>query len=109
VWIYVRLTGRITQRTLISATQGSFILNIVVIWWLIRIRWTPTAPLLYIWSSIFGVIVTTQAWTVANQVLDLRQARRLFRIVSSGGVLGGACGGLVTAFWRRLSARTDCP
>jgi hypothetical protein len=37
-----------------------------------------------------GIIVTTQVWTTGNAVLDLRQAKRLFPLVASGGILGGS-------------------
>lgn len=62
-----------------------------------RLDWKPAPWIFYVWTSIFGIIVTTQVWTVANSVLDLRQAKRIFPLVSSGGILGGAAGGLIGA------------
>ena len=97
VVVYLRLAARMEQVWLISGSLLFFITNILLLWWAVRLDWQPAPWIFYIWSSIFGIIVTTQVWTVANSVLDLRQAKRIFPLVSSGGILGGAVGGLVAA------------
>jgi AAA family ATP:ADP antiporter len=97
VAIYIRLAARVSQAWLISGSLFFFALNILILWWTVRIQWTPAPWIFYIWTSIFGIIITTQVWTVANSVLDLRQAKRIFPLVSSGGILGGAVGGLIGA------------
>jgi len=103
---YIRISTRVRQAGLMSGTLFFFIANLVVLWLLVRAQWTPAPWIFYIWTSIFGIIVTTQVWTVANSVLDLRQAKRIFPLVSSGGILGGALGGLIAA-WLVKSVGTD--
>jgi len=95
--LYVSLSPRIDQCALICGTLLFFVFSVVLIWWGVRVRWTPAVAAFYVWTSIFAVVLTTQIWTAANSVLDLRQAKRLFPLVSSGGVLGGAAGGLIAA------------
>lgn len=95
--VYVRLASRLSQVTLISATLLFFLSNTLLLWWGLRVRWSPVAAIYILWTGIFGAIVATQVWTVANHVLDLRQAKRLFPLVSSGGILGSAGGGLIGA------------
>lgn len=97
VAVYVRLSSRISQATLISGTLVFFLMCVVGLWWGLRIQWWPVAVVYILWTGIFGIIVATQVWTVANQVLDLRQAKRLFPLVASGGILGSAGGGLLGA------------
>lgn len=97
VAVYVRLSSRISQVTLISGTLVFFVMCVASIWWALRIQWPPIAVVYILWTGVFGIIVATQVWTVANQVLDLRQAKRLFPLVSSGGILGSASGGLLGA------------
>jgi AAA family ATP:ADP antiporter len=97
VAVYLRLAARMDQVWLISGSLLFFITNILLLWWAMRLEWKPAPWFFYIWTSIFGIIVTTQVWTVANSVLDLRQAKRIFPLVSSGGILGGAAGGLIGA------------
>ncbi len=97
VSIYVRLSAFIRQTVLISGTQIFFIGSVVLLWRIERLQWPPMAWVFWIWSSIFGIIMVTQVWTVANSVLDLRQAKRLFPLISSGGILGAVAGGMVAA------------
>ncbi len=97
VWVYFKVSARIGQSAIIVATLVFFILNILVQWWAVRRQWMPITWIFYVWTSIFGIIVITQVWTVANQVLDLRQAKRLFPLISSGAILGSTLGGFTAA------------
>ncbi|MBZ5560998.1 MAG: HEAT repeat domain-containing protein [Acidobacteriia bacterium] len=97
VWIYIRAAARLGQAAIIVASLFFFILNVLLQWWAVRRQWAPVTRIFYVWTSIFGIIVITQVWTVANQVLDLRQAKRLFPLISSGAILGSFLGGLAAA------------
>jgi AAA family ATP:ADP antiporter len=108
VSVYVKLSGRIGQSAVIGGSLLFFIGNLLLLWWGVRRQWTPTTWIFYIWTSIFGIIVVTQVWTVANQVLDLRQAKRLFPLISSGAILGSTLGGFTAARLAKLkSVGTD--
>jgi AAA family ATP:ADP antiporter len=108
VSIYVRLSARIGQTAVIVGSLLFFIASLLLLWWGVRKQWTPTTWIFYIWTSIFGIIIVTQVWTVANQVLDLRQAKRLFPLISSGAILGSTLGGLTAARLAKLpSVGTD--
>jgi ATP/ADP translocase/HEAT repeat protein len=95
--VYVRLSSRINQSALISGTLGFFIASALLLGWAMRMGWSPIAAIFYVWTSIFAALITTQVWTVANSVLNLRQAKRLFPLISSGGILGSMAGGLIAA------------
>ncbi len=95
--VYLRVSARLGLATLITRTLVFFMVNVVLLWWAAGVRWSPLAAVFYIWSSIFGIVVPTQVWTVANRVLDVRQAKRLFPLISSGGILGSVAGGLIAA------------
>jgi len=95
VSVYVKLSNRIKHSVLISGTLLFFICNVFVLWWLIHIQWVAVAFIFYIWASIFGIIITAQVWTLASMTLNTRQARRLFPLIGSGGILGGFLGGLL--------------
>lgn len=45
------------------------------------------------WVGIFAVLLPSQVWPLAGAVFDTRQAKRVFSIVGSGGILGAALGG----------------
>jgi len=102
VAIYIRLAAKVSQVWLISGCLLFFLLNIIAFWLALRSQWAPAPWIFYVWTSVFGIIITTQVWTVANSVLDLRQARRVFPVVSYGGILGGGGGGLIG--WRLVKS-----
>lgn len=52
----------------------------------------------YIIISLFGVLVTSQFWVIANIVFDLREAKRLFGFIGAGAIAGGIFGGYLTTF-----------
>lgn len=92
--VYLRISGRAGLTKLITGTLAFFIANVVLLWWAGNAHWSPLAAVFYLWSSVYGAIVPTQVWTVANRVLDVRQAKRLFPLISSGGMLGSVAGGV---------------
>lgn len=97
VSVYVKLSNRMNQAFLISGTLLFFISNVLLLWWLIHVKWSAIAAVFYVWSSIFGIIMTAQVWTLAGMTLNTRQARRLFPLIGSGGILGAFLGGLLAA------------
>ena len=46
---------------------------------------------------ILGILLISQFWTLANDVYDARQAKRLFGFIGGGASLGGATGAAITA------------
>ncbi len=53
-------------------------------------------PLLWISVNIISLILGTFVWNVASEVCDTRQAKRLFSLFTSAGILGGVLGNFVT-------------
>jgi len=48
-------------------------------------RWT--IPVLYVWMEVINVVTILQFWLLAAELLDPRQAKRLFPIIGGGGSL----------------------
>ena len=63
-------------------------------------------PFLYpiLWLSIngIGMILGTFVWNIAGEVCDARQAKRLFPLFTSAGILGSVIGNAVTGITARL-------
>src|SRR5258706_1748155 len=59
-------------------------------------------PFLYpmLWLTITGMggILGTFVWNLAGEVCDARQAKRLFPLFTSAGILGSVIGNLITGF-----------
>jgi ATP:ADP antiporter, AAA family len=51
---------------------------------------------IYLWVGIFSVLAPAQVWTLANQVMTTREAKRSFGFIGSGAILGWIVGGLAT-------------
>lgn len=51
----------------------------------------------YVSLSLFGVMVTSQFWVIANLVFNIREAKRLFGFIGAGAIAGGILGGYLTS------------
>lgn len=86
---------------LYDVLQGTLLL---VVWFLIVVRvmvsfqWAPVYPLFYIGMEVAGSLVVLQFWTFVNESFDSREAKRLFGIIGSGGIIGAVCGGFAGSF-----------
>jgi ATP:ADP antiporter, AAA family len=94
---YMRLGRAAALRSLLVGSLLAFALTSAVFWWLVReSRAAWLLPAFYVWVGILGALAPTQVWTLANYVLTLRQAKRLFALVGCGSILGGIAGGAAT-------------
>src|SRR5512145_302441 len=77
--VYAQLAAKVGMRMVATGTLVFFSLNVLAFWYAFRFApfdWLPAA--FYVWVNCFGVIAPVQAWSFANTLFDLRQARRLF-------------------------------
>jgi AAA family ATP:ADP antiporter len=93
---YSRLAARVGTRIVTVGTLVFFSLNVLAFWYAftyVPSDWLPAA--FYVWVNCFGVIAPVQAWSFANSLFDVRQARRLFALVGAGASLGSIAGGVL--------------
>ncbi len=93
VGLYIRLSNRWSLPRLVGFTQVFLAGNILLFWLLLRQHVTGVPALLYVWVGIFAVLIPSQVWSMAGLVFDTRQAKRLFALIGSGGIMGAALGG----------------
>ncbi len=96
---YTKLMSPIPRRWLIPATQVGLAGLLVLFWFLftaVGADWVAVA--FYIVSQILSILLISQFWTLANDVYDPRQAKRIFGFIGGGASLGGAMGAGLTAF-----------
>ena len=94
--VYSRLAVRVGNRAVAVGTLVFFSLNVLAFWYAFAFApsdWLPAA--FYVWVNCFGVIAPVQAWSFANSVFDVRQARRLFALIGAGASLGSIAGGVL--------------
>lgn len=100
--VYGLLSSRCARGWTVTWTVASSA-AILIGFWMVMDDPTPVASLLfYLFISIATVLLLSQLWSVANALLDARQARRLFGFIGSGGLLGGVAGGQIARYWAAL-------
>src|SRR4029450_2434298 len=89
---YAAIVGRMPRRWALPMTLGGLVALLVVFWLWFQTgsQWASTG--FYFFGLILGILVISQFWTLANEVYDPRQAKRLFGFIGGGGSLGGIAG-----------------
>ena len=96
--IYSAGFGRLPRRWVIPATQAAEVGLLVLFWFLFRTgaEWVSVA--FYVLGMILGILLISQFWTLANDLYDPRQAKRVFGFIGGGASLGGVTGSAITSF-----------
>lgn len=97
--LYGAVAARVGTRVATIGTLTFFSGNVALFW--MAFRWAPfdvLPGLFYVWVNCFGVIAPVQAWSFANSLFDVRQARRLFGLVGAGASFGAISGGLLARY-----------
>ncbi|MGE3190922.1 MAG: MFS transporter, partial [Vicinamibacterales bacterium] len=101
---YSRAIAVVPRRWVVPVTQAAMVALLVAFWVLftrVGAEWVSVA--FYLFGLILGILLISQFWTIANDVYDARQAKRLFGLIGGGASLGGATGaGLTTALVEAL-------
>jgi ATP:ADP antiporter, AAA family len=92
---YVLVARRVSLQSLLICSTIFFASNCALFWGLAHYRFHLSwlFPAFYIWVKVFGVLVPTQIWTLANYVLTTREAKRVFGMVGGGAIAGGIFAG----------------
>ena len=96
---YTKLISGVPRRWMIPITQVGIAGVLVLFWFLftfVGADWVAVA--FYVAVSILAILLISQFWTLANDVYDPRQAKRIFGFIGGGASLGGAMGSGLTAF-----------
>jgi AAA family ATP:ADP antiporter len=57
--------------------------------------WINTGALVYV--SIYALVITSQFWLMINEILNIRDAKRLIGLIGAGAIAGGIFGGYMTS------------
>jgi AAA family ATP:ADP antiporter len=95
--LYSSAIRRLPRRFVIPIAQSVLVVVLVIFWALLRSGAVWVTVALYFFGQILGVLLISQFWTLANEVYDARQAKRLFGLIGGGACLGGALGASITA------------
>jgi ATP:ADP antiporter, AAA family len=96
--LYDRGTSRVPRRTIPAVTQAWLAGTLLLFWMLFKTGAAWVSAVFFIFGLVFGLLMVSQFWTLANSIYDSRQARRLFGFIGGGASLGGITGAGVTTF-----------
>jgi AAA family ATP:ADP antiporter len=92
--VYIRISRRTSLHTLILGSLWLSAGSMVGFWWLVHYYPRPWLyPIFYVWVGLFGVLATSQVWTLANFLFTTRETKRLVGMLGSGAIAGGIIGG----------------
>jgi len=95
---YTQAMSRVSRRSVLPVTFAGIIALQVMLWGLLLTGWESVAVGLYLFGQIVGILLISQFWTLANDIYDARQAKRLFGFIGGGASLGGVLGGGLTKY-----------
>jgi len=95
--LYSRLVGLLPRRWVIPCTGCGMTVLLIAFWLLFRTDSPLVSVGFYLYGLIIGILLISQFWTLANDIYDPRQAKRLFGFIGGGASLGGMTGAGLTA------------
>jgi AAA family ATP:ADP antiporter len=105
---YSKGAALLPRRLVIPVTLGAEAVVLNVFWVLFRVGTEWVSVAFYVLALILGILLTSQFWTLARDLYDARQAKRLFGFIGGGASLGGAMGAGITSLVVHESARPTC-
>jgi ATP:ADP antiporter, AAA family len=96
---YSRAIGLVPRRWAIPVTQLGCVGLLVSLWVPLAAKQEWASVAFYVLGLILGILLISQFWTLANDIYDARQAKRLFGFIGGGASLGGATGAALTSMF----------
>src|SRR5262245_35156882 len=98
---YTSLMRFLPRRWVFAATQAVMVGLLVLFWTLFKTgeSWVPV--LFYLWGVLAGSLLISQFWSLANDIYDARQAKRIFGFIGGGASLGGIIGAGIAGQYAR--------
>jgi AAA family ATP:ADP antiporter len=95
---YSRAVGKMPKLWVLPGTQVAIIALLVSFWFLFQLgqAWV-SAAFFFFGRLLLGIFLISQFWTLANDIYDPRQAKRIFGFIGGGSMLGGMTGSGLTA------------
>jgi ATP/ADP translocase/HEAT repeat protein/CRP-like cAMP-binding protein len=94
---YSVLVSRLPRRYVAPLTLAGMSALLVGFWFLFRTAGDWVSVGFYLLGLILGLLLISQFWTLANDIYDARQAKRIFGFIGGGSSLGGMTGAGLTA------------
>lgn len=99
---YTAFVGRGNKGRFFTSLFVVFTLTLLAERLVINLNLRDLYPLLWLSVNIIGLLLGTLVWSAAGEICDARQAKRLFPLFVSAGILGWLVGSLLIGTTARL-------
>lgn len=96
-FLHTRAGDRLHLGGLIDGGSLFLVFSIIGLRGLLDVSGEWSAYALYAWVSIYGLLVTSQFWLMANALFTSSQSKRIFTVLSAGAIIGAILGGEITS------------
>ena len=95
--VYARLANRV-RRDLMALISAALFGGLFVLLWVVE-RFQPPGiySVIYVYVEVMGALVLVQFWTLANELFNAREAKRLYGLIGAGGTFANILIGLLSA------------
>ncbi|HEU0296786.1 MAG TPA: HEAT repeat domain-containing protein [Anaerolineales bacterium] len=100
--VYSASLGRFQNATVVVWFLAGFVVLLLVEWAAIVLFQISITQFFWLTVNGMGVVLGTLLWTVAGEVCDARQAKRLFPFFTSIAILGSVIGNSLTGLLARV-------
>ncbi|MGH9313423.1 MAG: Npt1/Npt2 family nucleotide transporter, partial [Vicinamibacterales bacterium] len=104
---YTSAMKLLPRRWVFAATQIVMVGLLVAFWMLFQTGQGWVSVAFYLWGVLAGSLLISQFWTLANDVYDARQAKRIFGFIGGGSSLGGMVGAGLAGQYARAIGTTN--
>ncbi len=101
--MYSASLSRFQNASVVTYLFGGIVALFFAEWFAIVFLKLSIFPLLWLTTFGMSVILGTLIWTTAGEVCDARQAKRLFPLFTSMGILGSVLGNALTGVFANLA------
>lgn len=95
--LYGRLVTQLRRDVMALGSASLFAALFVAAWVVERSHAAWVYPSLYVLVEVMGGLVLVQFWTLANELFNAREAKRLYGFIGAGGTLANIVLGLLAA------------
>jgi ATP/ADP translocase len=95
--LHTRAGDRLHLGGLVDGGSLFLALSLVGLRGLLGVSGAWSSYVLYAWVSIYGLLVTSQFWLMANALFTSSQSKRVFTVLSAGAIFGAIVGGQLTS------------
>jgi ATP:ADP antiporter, AAA family len=95
--LYSRLAVKVRRDVMALGTAGFFSVIFVALWLLEKSQVPFIYTAIYVLVEVMGAQVLVQFWTLANELFNAREAKRLYGFIGAGGTFANILIGLLSA------------